>query len=75
MIITAEVASLGLPSKSQVRAQAKYDAAHTRRISLKLNTTTDQDIIRWLWAQQSMQGSIKRLIRADIAAAANSPRL
>ena len=68
------MASWGLSSESQVRAQAKYDAAHTRRISLKLNTTTDQDIIRWLWAQQSMQGSIKRLIRADIAAATNCSR-
>ena len=67
------MASWGISSESQVRAQAKYDAAHTRRISLKLNTTTDQDIIRWLWAQQSMQGSIKRLIRADIAASTNSP--
>ena len=67
------MASWGISSESQVRAQSKYDAAHTRRISLKLNTTTDQDIIRWLWAQQSMQGSIKRLIRADIAASTNSP--
>ena len=48
------MASWGISSESQVRAQAKYDAAHTRRISLKLNTTTDQDIIRWLWAQAGL---------------------
>ena len=24
------------------------------------------DIIRWMWAQDSVQGSIKRLIREDI---------
>lgn len=59
--------SWGITSESQVRAQAKYDAAHTKKISLKLNLRTDIDIIHWLWKQQSMQGSIKRLIREDIA--------
>lgn len=58
----------GICSFSQIRAQAKYDAEHTTRLSLKLNTRTDQDIIRWLWDQKSKQGSIKRLIRQDIAA-------
>ena len=56
----------GISSESQIRAQAKYDAEHTTRVSLKLNTRTDQDIIRWLWGQKSKQGSIKRLIREDI---------
>ena len=56
----------GLTSESQVRAQAKYDKEHTTRVSIKLNIHTDQDIIRWLWSQQSKQGSIKRLIREDI---------
>ena len=31
------MASWGLSSESQVRAQAKYDAAHTKRLSLKLS--------------------------------------
>ena len=53
-------------SEAQLRAQKKYDEAHTKRISLKLNTRTDVDIIRWLWGQKSMQGSIKRLIREEI---------
>lgn len=45
--------------------QARYDATHTRQIKLKLNTTTDDDIIAWLGAQDSMQGAIKALIRAE----------
>lgn len=57
----------GITSESQKKAQAKYDAGHTTRISLKLNTRTDQDIIRWLWRQKSKQGAIKRLIREDMA--------
>ena len=57
----------GLTSESQVRTQAKYDKEHTTRVSIKLNIHTDKDIIRWLWGQQSKQGSIKRLIREAIA--------
>lgn len=48
------------------RAQAKYDKAHTKGIYMKLNLRTDMDIIRWTWAQGSVQGSIKELIREDI---------
>lgn len=62
-----EMAWWGVTSESQARAQAKYDAGHTTRISLKLNNKTDQDIIRWLGGQKSMQGAIKRLIRKEIA--------
>ena len=57
----------GLCSEAQTRAQAKYDAEHTKRISLKLNLRTDLDIIKWTWRQHSVQGSIKRLIREEIA--------
>ena len=34
---------------------------------MKLNIHTDKDIIHWLWNQPSKQGSIKRLIREEIA--------
>lgn len=61
------MASWGITSESQVRAQAKYDAEHTIRISLKLNNKTDQDVIRWVRNQSSMQGAIKQLIREKIA--------
>lgn len=60
------MASWGITSESQVRAQAKYDKEHTTRVSLKLNIHTDQDIIRWLWEQKSKQGAIKQLIRNEI---------
>lgn len=56
----------GICSGSQIRAQAKYDAKNTTRVSLKLNFKTDKDVIDWLWNQKSMQGSIKRLIRQEI---------
>ena len=57
----------GICSAAQIKAQAKYDAEHTKRISLKLNLRTDADIIKWSWSQRSVQGSIKRLIREEIA--------
>ena len=57
----------GICSEAQIRAQAKYDAEHTKRISLKLNLRTDVDIIKWSWRQRSVQGSIKHLIREAIA--------
>jgi len=47
--------------------QARYDAAHTRRVALKLNTETDADVLAWLDRQDSMQGAIKALIREAIA--------
>ena len=61
------MADWGICSAAQIRAQAKYDAEHTKRISLKLNLRTDVDIIKWSWGQRSVQGSIKRLIREEIA--------
>ena len=47
--------------------QARYDAAHTRQIKMKLNTETDADVLAWLSAQDNMQGAIKALIRAEIS--------
>ena len=70
-----KMGSFGITSESQMRAQAKYDAEHTTRISLKFNTRTDQDIIHWLWRQRSKQGAIKKLIRDDIAKEASSYKL
>ena len=61
------MASWGITSESQVRAQARYDAANTVRISLKLNIHTDQDIITWLCGQKTKQGAIKQLIREKIS--------
>ena len=66
--------SWGMTSACQARAQAKYDAKHTTRVSLKLNTGTDSDIIHWLWKQTSKQGAIKQLIREEIAKSLSSDK-
>ncbi len=46
-------------SKSQLRASAKYDAANTKRLPLKLNLKTDADIFAILEAQPNKQGFVK----------------
>lgn len=55
------------------RSQAKYDKAHTKGIYLKLNLRTDKDIIWWTWSQQSVQGSIKKLIREELQKTGQTP--
>lgn len=54
-------------SDAQIRAAAKYDAANTKQIMLKLNKNTDADILAALEACGNIQGYIKSLIRADLA--------
>ena len=49
-------------------AKERYDERTAHRISLKLNKNTDADILQKLESVSSMQGYIKALIRADIAA-------
>lgn len=53
-------------TESQLKAQIRYDAKHTKQIKLKLNLGTDADILQKLETEPSMQGYIKRLIREDI---------
>lgn len=53
-------------TQAQKKAVAKYDAEHTMQINLKLNLTTDADIIKRLAEVQNKQGYIKELIRADM---------
>jgi len=59
-------------SDAQMRAVAKYDAANTTQIHLKLNLTSDADILARLDevskidAKKGKQGYIKDLIRQDI---------
>lgn len=40
-----------------------WDALHTTQIKLKLNNSTDADILAWLDKQPSKQGAIKQVIR------------
>ena len=55
-----------MATKAQLQAQAKYDRSHTRTIPLKLNATTDADVLARLDQTQNRQGYIKYLIRKDI---------
>lgn len=51
---------------AQARATEKYDAAHTKQVKMKLNTTTDADILVRLAEVGNVQGYIKSLIREDM---------
>lgn len=56
-----------MTTEAQKRAAAKYDAANTVQLKLKLNLTTDQDILSYLDSlDEPKQTYIKRLIREDI---------
>ena len=55
-----------MTTEAQKRAVRKYDDKNTRQYHLKLNRTTDADIIAHLSGLESVQGYIKTLIRADM---------
>lgn len=57
-----------MASEAQLRAQAKYDKVNTKQVAIKLNRTTDADILAHLAEQSNVQGYIKQLIRKDMAA-------
>lgn len=52
--------------ESDKRAIAKYDAANTKQVKLKLNLKTDADILARLDEVSNKQGYIKELIRKDL---------
>ena len=54
-------------TESQIRASVKYNKENTVQISLKLNRSTDADLIDSLSRIANKQGYIKELIRRDIA--------
>lgn len=53
-------------SEAQRRAVARYDAANTLRISIKLNRNTDADLVKALEASDNKQQLIKDAVRAYI---------
>ena len=55
-----------MTSEAKKAAKARYDAKTAKYISLKLNTNTDADLIRYLEQQKPIQAYIKRLIREDM---------
>lgn len=48
-------------------ARTRYDKANTTGVYLKLNRTTDADILERLAAVPNRQGYIKELIRRDMS--------
>lgn len=56
-----------MATAAQIRANEKYDKAHTTGVYLKLNKETDKDILEYLASVPNRQGYIKQLIRDDIA--------
>lgn len=54
-------------TESQIRASIRYNKENTVQISLKLNRSTDADLIDSLNRIANKQGYIKELIRKDIA--------
>ena len=55
-----------METEAEKRARAKYDAANTVQLKMKLNKKTDADILAKLEQAGNKQGYIKALIRADI---------
>lgn len=55
-----------MATEAQIRASKKYDEENTVRLSLKLNKTTDADILEKLEEVESKQGYVKELIRKDL---------
>lgn len=53
-------------TESQIRASIRYNKENTVQISLKLNRSTDADLIDSLNRIANKQGYIKELIRRDI---------
>lgn len=53
--------------KAQYEAQKKYDATNCIRMNIKLNKTTDADVLKALDEAPSKQGLIKDAIRFYLA--------
>lgn len=51
-------------SEAQKRAQERYDAQNTVRVTIKLNKTTDAELIEMLEKAPSKQGLIREALRA-----------
>jgi hypothetical protein len=53
-------------SRAQLEAVKRYNDAHTRTITVRLNYKTDADILEWLEDVDSMAGAVKNAIRHQI---------
>lgn len=64
-----------MATQAQKNASAKYDKNNTRSVLLKLNKTTDADILARLEDAENKQGYIKALVRKDIRGNAEVPSI
>ena len=55
-------------------SKAKYDSIHCTGVYLKLNLSTDKDILEKLASVPNRQGYIKQLIRDDIGRTYSVPK-
>lgn len=55
-----------MASKAQIKAVTKYNKEKTTTICLRLNNSTDKDILEHLTTIDNKSGFIKSLIRSDI---------
>ena len=55
-----------MKSEAAKKASKKYDKQNNKVVTLKLNKTTDADILELLEGCPNKQGYIKELIRKDI---------
>ena len=53
-------------TEAQIAAEKRYAQNHTRYVGLKLNTTTDADIVSRLESEDNMQAFVKAAIREYI---------
>jgi hypothetical protein len=53
-------------SRAQLEAVKRYNNAHTRTITIRLNYRTDADILEWLEDVDNIAGAVKRAIRSQI---------
>lgn len=55
-------------TEAQKRATIKYEKQNIKRIVLKLNVKTDNDIIQYLNTKDNINGYLKELVRNNICA-------
>ena len=59
-----------MATEAQKRATIKYDAKNTVQFHLKLNRTTDAELIAYLKASGNIQGTIKEALTEHMKKAA-----
>ena len=53
--------------KRKLTPQERYDKEHTVRVQLKLHKEHDKDVLDYLENTGNKQGTIKRLVREELA--------